>query len=80
MCLNDPFSGITHLINPMALIKTGPIMAIFKRNYSKNVKNCQNIDCKYSKFTTFKRSRLEWVKKRSCLYILDSYTVPVITK
>ena len=31
MCLNDQFSGITHLISPMALIKTGPIMAIFKK-------------------------------------------------
>ena len=28
----------------MALIKTGPMVAIFQANYSKNVKNCKNID------------------------------------
>ena len=44
MCLNDSFRGIRHLRNPMALNKTGPIMAIFQPNKSKNVKNCKNIE------------------------------------
>ena len=30
ICLSYSFRGIRHLRNPMALIKTGPILAIFQ--------------------------------------------------
>ena len=32
ICLSDSFGGVRHLRNPMALIKTGPVMAIFQQN------------------------------------------------
>ena len=43
-CLNDSFSAIRDLRNPMALIKTDPMMTIFQLNKSKNVKICQNTE------------------------------------
>ena len=44
MCLNVSFKDIRHFRNLKALTKTGPLLALFQQNKSKNVKNCQNID------------------------------------